>query len=159
MTRLNRFLADAFVELTLLDPHTNASVTVRPYDPTFGMPVQDDGKQLERLDQTAPLSLHAEFPLATVWSTLKPGTYEARVRYSFPGRYQKSWWRGTPAQWNAIWQGTVVSGPARLEISPATPKTGKRCSSQDAFGSCPASRSATPRRMRRRSRCRDGTVL
>jgi hypothetical protein len=123
VTKLNQFLADASVELTLLDPKTKASITVRPYDPTFGMPVQDEGKQVEPLDISVARSLHTSFPLATVWSTLKPGTYQARVRYSFPGRYQKSWWRGTPAQWDALWKGTVVSAPVTLQILPATQRT------------------------------------
>ena len=118
-TKLNRFLADASVELTLLDPQTKASITVRPYDPTLGMPVQDQGKQVERLDKSTPRSLDTSFPLATVWSTLKPGTYQARVRYSFPGQYQKSWWRGTLGDWDAIWKGTVVSAPVTLQILPA----------------------------------------
>ena len=123
VTKLNRFLADASLELTLFDPRTKASITVRPYDPTSGMPVQDEGKQVELLDKSDPRSLNTSFPLATVWSTLKAGIYQARVRYSFPGQYQKSWWRGTPAEWDAIWKGTVVSAPVTLQILAATQRT------------------------------------
>ena len=55
--------------------------------------------------------------------TLKPGTYQCRVRYAFPGGYQKSWWRGAAAGWDAIWKGSVVSRPVMLEILPGQPKT------------------------------------
>jgi beta-lactamase regulating signal transducer with metallopeptidase domain len=123
VTLLNRFLADTSVELTLLDPRTKETVTIRPYDPTSGMPSQDDGKQVEELGKSLPISIKNSFPLSTVWSALKPGIYEARVRYAFPGRYQKSWWQGAPDKWGAIWQGTVVSAPMTLNVLPAAPKT------------------------------------
>ncbi len=118
---LDAFCHDASMELLMVDLQTKASITIRPYDPTLGMPVSDDGKQVEQLG--SPITWRSTFPLATVWSTLKPGTYECRVRYSFPGGYQKSWWRGAPAGWDTIWKGSVVSSPVTIEVLPGRPKT------------------------------------
>lgn len=81
------------------------------------------GEVVESLDGPAPKPWQASFPLATVWSTLKPGPYEARICYSFPGDYQKGWWRGTAAEWDSFWKGEVLSGPVTLEILTARPKT------------------------------------
>jgi hypothetical protein len=121
--KLNSFCRDASLELLLVDVKTRTPITVRPYNPTRGMPVQDQGKEVELLDDRSLKPWPASFPLATVWSTLKPGTYEARIRFSFPGGYQKWWWRGTPQEWDSFWKEVVTSGPATLTILPASQKT------------------------------------
>ena len=123
VTKLDRYFADDYLEITLLNLQTKAAVTVRPYRRRYNFLANDEGKQLVPLNQPDSLSLGAQFPLATEWGTLKPGTYKARVQYSFPGSYSNQWWRGTPALWDALWKGAVVSGPVTVDILPATPKT------------------------------------
>jgi hypothetical protein len=123
VTRLNGFLIGDRLSLTLANRRSGKTVTVRPYDPTTGMPVQDTGEAGAPLDGSTIKPFRASFPLVTVRGALEPGTYEARVHYEFPGSYKQSWWRGTPAQWDAFWKGKVVSGPLEIEILKATPKT------------------------------------
>jgi hypothetical protein len=123
VTRLSQFLIDGYISLVLADRSTGKTVTVGPYDPTAGMPMQDTGEAGAPLDGSTIKPFRAGFPLVTVRGALEVGVYEARVQYDFPGSYRQSWWRGTPAQRDAFWKGKVISGPLEIEILKATPKT------------------------------------
>lgn len=116
--RLNTFLHDAFLELRLTDRRTGKTVTIKPYDPTSGLPVLDDGKSSVPLDGKPIPAWKVDFPLASGYASLVPGYYECRVRFTFP-KGKTSWWRGTAAQWRAagFWHGAAVSGAFSLKIT------------------------------------------
>lgn len=122
--RLNLFLHDAFLELSLSNPRTGKTYAVKPYDPTAGMPVRDSGKDAVPLDGTTLEPLRTGFPLAKVYDALPPGRYECRVAYSLPGK-RTPWWHGADEEWKAagFWHGTVVSGPFRLNVLKEPPST------------------------------------
>ncbi|MBC8877243.1 MAG: hypothetical protein H8E44_48055 [Planctomycetes bacterium] len=121
---LNAFLRDAFLELTLTNLDSREVFAVRPYDPTRGMPVLDEGKETIPLDGTAIKPWRVSFPLATVFDSLSPGAYECQVRYSFPDK-PTSWWRGTAEQWQTagFWHGNVTSGTFPLSIEKQSAET------------------------------------
>lgn len=121
---LNVFLRDAFLELTLTNIESRKVFAVRPYDPTSGMPVLDEGKNTIPLDGTAIKPWRVSFPLATASDSLSPGAYACQVRYSFPDK-PTSWWRGTVEQWRAVgfWHGNVTSGMFPLSINKQSTQT------------------------------------
>ena len=112
---LNTFLSDRHLELSLRDRQTGKAWTVKPHDPTGGLPPpRDEGRSVVPLDRASPQHWTAMFPLAEVYESLPPGSYEGRVRFSFPEERRIS-----PRQWH----GNVTSGPFRLKVAPATPRT------------------------------------
>jgi hypothetical protein len=122
VTRLSQFLIVGHFSLVLVNRSTGKTMTVRPYDPTMGMPVADTGGAGSPLEGSTIKPTQVGFPLVTVRGALESGVYETRVEYGFPEGYEPSWWRGTPAQWDTLWKGKVVSGPLEIEIVKATPK-------------------------------------
>jgi hypothetical protein len=121
--RLNAFLPTAFLELSLTNRKTGKVLTVRPDDPTRGMPVQDTGRKAVVLDGTSLRPYPVTFPLVRLGSALEPGSYDAEVIFAFPDKPTR-WWRGTAQEWDraGFWHGTVRSGRLRLEVRPATPR-------------------------------------
>ena len=123
--RLNTFLRDEFIELLLTDPAKNKTWTVKPLDPTAGMPPPPDTNQSSvLLDGSEFKPWKVTIPLVALYDELKPGTYTARVRFRFPAEATK-FWRGTRADWDraGFWHGTLVSGPFRLQLKPEIPRT------------------------------------
>ena len=122
--KLNLFLRDAFLELALSNPRTGKTFTVKPYDPTAGMPFLDSGKEAVPLDETALKPWKTRFPLAELYDTLPPGRYVCRVSYRSPEK-RTQWWRGTDQQWKdaGFWHGTALSGSFRLKLLKEIPKT------------------------------------
>jgi len=121
--KLNTFLHDAFLKLSLTDTKTKKVVTIRPYDPTLGMPVVDRGQNAVSLNGS-PLELwEVSFPLVRERDALEPGLYECTVEYSFP-KEKTQWWHWTK-DWESFgfWHGTVVSGSFQLKILEEIPKT------------------------------------
>jgi beta-lactamase regulating signal transducer with metallopeptidase domain/Leucine-rich repeat (LRR) protein len=124
--RLNEFLPAAFLEMSLKNVASGKTLSVRPFDPTQGMPVGDQGKYVQPLNGKPLKPWHIQFPLVRVYDSLTWGDYECQVRFSFP-KQRSPWWRGTPAQWQAagFWDGTLASGVFRLKVTKqsATTKT------------------------------------
>ena len=122
--RLNEFLRDDFLELLLTDPQGKKSWTVKPYDPTAGMPAFDTGKAAVPLDGSQIKTWKAKFPLLKLYDELKPGAYVARVRFTFPKKPTR-YWRATEAEWKqaGYWHGTLLSDPFPLRLLEETPKT------------------------------------
>jgi hypothetical protein len=121
--QLNTFLHDAFLTLSLTNAKTNEVVTIRPYDPTLGMPVLDQGESTVPLDRRTAELWEVSFPLVRERDTLEPGLYECKVEYSFP-KEKTRWWHWTK-DWESFgfWHGTIVSGPFKLKVLKETPKT------------------------------------
>jgi len=125
IARLNAFLHDEYIELLLTDPAQDKSWVVKPLDPTVGMPPPPDlNRSSVPLDGSQIKPWEAELPLVMLYNNLKPGTYTARVRFTFP-QERTRFWRGTDAEWGdaGFWHGTLVSGPFRLNLKQETPKT------------------------------------
>jgi hypothetical protein len=122
--QLNTFLPAEYMECTLVHLRTGKSHTVRPYDPTHGMPARDSGKNAAPLDGSRIKPWEISCPLVVLGDGLEPGQYECRVRFSFPQK-QTAWWRRSGGDWDAVgfWHGTVESGPFRLEVMKETLKT------------------------------------
>jgi hypothetical protein len=120
--QLNTFLPDEYLTLRMTRLKTKEQFTVRPYDPTWGMPADDDGKATEPLDGRDLKPWKTEFPLLA--AKPPPGDYECRVEFSAP-EGKGRWWRGTDAQRAAagFWSGTVTSAPFTLVVLRETPKT------------------------------------
>jgi hypothetical protein len=121
--KLNLFLRDAYLELSLSSVRTGKVFVIKPYEPTAGMPVQDTGTEVVPPDGTALKPWTSSFPLAKLYDTLPPGRYECRVSYGPPAE-RTAWFRGTKRDWHdaGFWHGTVVSGPLRLKVLKETPK-------------------------------------
>jgi len=121
--QLNAFLFPAFVELVLTNRTTGKRLSVKPQDPTRGMPPNDDrGRSAIPLDGSSLKPWPISFPLARLANNLELGSYDCRVQYSFP-ETPHQWWRGTDAEWAGFWHGTVRSGSFRLEVRKETPRT------------------------------------
>ncbi|MBW3539498.1 MAG: beta galactosidase jelly roll domain-containing protein [Planctomycetes bacterium] len=123
--RLNAFLRDEFLELLLTDLQTDKTWTVIPYDPTAGMPPPfGTGRAAVPLDGSNIEPWQVRFPLVKLYDELKPGTYLARVRFTFP-KEPTRYWRGTEAEWDeaGFWHGKLASSPFRLRVLAETPET------------------------------------
>jgi uncharacterized protein (TIGR03067 family) len=122
---LNMYLPDDNMEMTLTSAKTGKVWTVRPYDPTRGMVVEDVGKTTAALDGTKIKPLEIRFPLVRLGDDLEPDAYDCRVRYALPA--QGKHWREGQAAWQdrGFWQGTVETGPVRVQVKKQTLQTVK----------------------------------
>jgi len=122
--RLNVFLPAAFLSLSLSNEKTGKVHTVRPYDPTSGMPVDDSGKAACPLDGSPLKPWQVRFPLVSLYRDIQPGDYECQVTYSFPEK-RTDWWRADETKWSnaGFWYGTITSGKFRIDVLKETPKT------------------------------------
>ncbi|MCH7728725.1 MAG: M56 family metallopeptidase, partial [Planctomycetes bacterium] len=113
---LNAFLPSAFLELLLTNLESKKVISIRPYDPTQRMPVQDQGKDTLPLNGTVQKFGHMSFPLAKLYDSLSLGSYECRVRYSVP-KTPTRWALGPAWKDAGFWHGTVTSGSFQLTVS------------------------------------------
>lgn len=123
--RLNTFLPDEYIELLLTDPQQEQTWTVKPHDPTMGMPPPPDMNRFSvPLDGSEVEPWDVGIPLVTLYKALKPGTYTARVRFKFPEQ-STQFWQGTKDEWReaGFWHGTLVSAPFPLKLIQEVPKT------------------------------------
>ncbi len=121
--RLNVFLPAAFLSLSLSNEKTGKVHTIRPYDPTSGMPVDDSGKAVCPLDGSPLKPWQVRFPLVSLYRDIQPGDYECQITYSFPEK-RTEWWRGDETKWRnaGFWHGTISSGKFRIDLRKETPK-------------------------------------
>ncbi len=123
--RLNDFLRDDYLELSLTNLQTQKTWTIKPYDPTGGMPPPPDtGKSAVPLDGSKIKSWPVTFPLVKVYDELKPGAYVARVLFTYPKK-PRHYWRGGETEWKkaGFWHGRLSSAPFPLRLLEETPKT------------------------------------
>lgn len=115
--RLNTFQLSRHMTLVLTHGKTGESLEVSPYDPSLGMPAVDAGNTFVLLDGKSLKPLVISFPLLRLRADLMPGTYQARVRFSFDRPHA---WLGGPAklQEAAFWKGTIESGVFPIEVQP-----------------------------------------
>ena len=122
---LNGFLASAFVRLVLTPAGGGGAVRVSPYDPTQGMPVEDDRSAVAPLVDAPLPPWQGGFPLARAWDPLVAGTYSGVVEVDVP-EAGPSWWplgqaKGSEPRptWreSGQWSGTLRSRAFPLEVT------------------------------------------
>jgi hypothetical protein len=122
--QLNTFLIGLHLELVLKNVESGELISIRPIDPTYGLPVLDEGKGVVPLGGMSIPDSSISFPLASGYERIVPGEYEGQVKLSIPSEPTVGW-RGTRESWNAqgFWSGTIVTGTFRLRVTPQQPKS------------------------------------
>ncbi|MHC4472904.1 MAG: hypothetical protein ACYS99_18290, partial [Planctomycetota bacterium] len=134
VTSLRAALVDAFLTLELVHAKTGETLDVLPRDPTGGLPFsfETESASAAPLDGSPIARVSTSFPLATAFVTsqmttagLEPGSYEGRIRFSYPGPEAR--WPAPHAERDAkgVWRGSVVTGPFPLVVEKQPPRTRK----------------------------------
>jgi len=117
--KLNTFMRDTFLTLTLTDARTGKQFAIMPCS-YGGPPIGYSGRDSLVLNQ--PLKpWKINFPLVTVYSNLAPADYVCHVTFSYPTN-PPSWVRGGAAFDPSWWHGTILSGNVHLQVLRERPK-------------------------------------